>query len=170
MPKMKSVRLSTIPAKSPAGTKVGVQQTIDGLPVKNMTKPIKLTITAADCTRGKARMPNSCAAALAATRQVPNCGEARVHLNRIYLRLGKVWWRGRVPNALRTEIAAFDKGGQFAPGNFMINPISPSERPIGERTGGPDKAKHGMRGKVPRAAPHRLIGVRGSAKEEYRHK
>jgi hypothetical protein len=170
MAKLKSVRLSAIPAKKPKGFKVGVQQTIDGLPVKNLTKSIKLEISAADCTRGKAKMPNSCAAALAAVRQVPNCAEARVHLNRIYLRVGKIWWRGKVPNALRTEIAAFDKGGKFSPGSFMINPLSPSERPEGERTGGVDKVDHGKRGKVPRHLPHHLVGVRGGAREEYRHK
>jgi hypothetical protein len=172
MSKMKSVRLSSIPAKTPKGNKVGVQQTIDGLPVKNMTKPIKLTITAADCKRGKSKLPNSCAAALAAARQVPNCAEARIHLNRAYLRIGKVWWRGKIPNALRTEIAAFDKGGEFSPGEYMVMPLSPSERPDGKRMGSEEHAiVHGNRGKAKnKARPHHLVGVRESAREEYRHK
>ena len=68
-------------------TKRGTLQTIDGLPVKNLTKKIKLVITKADCIKGKSKAPNACAAAVACTRQLPGCIEARVHVGRVYIKV-----------------------------------------------------------------------------------
>jgi hypothetical protein len=148
---------------------------IDGLPVKNIEKRIRLVISAADCRRGKSKLPNACAAALAAKRQVPHCVEARIHINRAYLRVGKHWLRGRVNSALRTEIATFDKGGTFEPGIYDIIPLCPSERPTGKRTGGPfdDKNRPKPRKKMPWGRSkiiHQLVGIREGARSEYRPK
>lgn len=145
--------------------------TIDGLPIRNLRTRIKLVITKQDCTRGAKKAPNACAAALAAVRQVPHCSEARVHINRVFLRIkdeaGKEYWlRGKAPASLRTEIATFDRGGSFDPGVYDINPLSPSEAPTGSAH---SKAsfKRGRLG-YQRAKPHILNGVRGSASSEYR--
>lgn len=145
--------------------------TIDGLPVKNMKKPIKLLISDQDCRNGNKKTPNSCAAALACTRQIPNCTEARIHIGRIFLRVreGKkeYWLRGKTPNALRTEIATFDRGGSFEPGFYNINPLSPSEAPSGKAEGTPPKFVHGRPGKH-RRKPKILQNVRSNAHGEYR--
>src|SRR6266851_5364280 len=91
--------------------------TIDGLPVRNLKHKIRLVISDEDCKKGNKKKPEACAAALAATRQVPNCSEARIHVGRVFLKLknkkGSYWLRGKTTGALRTEIATFDRGGTF---------------------------------------------------------
>lgn len=148
---------------------------IDGLKVRNLTKQIKLVISEQDCKRGNSKAPNSCAAALAAVRQVPNCSEARVHIGRVYLRVkasnsrAEYWLRGKTPGALRTEIATFDRGGSFEPGVYSINPLSPSQQPAGKGRGTPPKFGRGRKGK------HRVAGrvlkvlknIRGGGRAEY---
>jgi len=145
---------------------------IDGLPVRNLTKKIRLVISEQDCKRGNTKTPNSCAAALAAVRQVYGCTEARIHIGRVFLRVqdkGKKkehWLRGKTTGGLRTEIATFDRGGAFEPGIYDINPLAPSERPTGKRKGNKPKFKHGRPGKH-RKSPKVLHGVRGSGRAEY---
>ena len=141
------------------------RQTIDGLPVVNITKPMMLTISEKEARTGKSKAPSQCAAALAAVRQVPHCTEARVHIGRIFLKVGKKWLRGKVPEALRTEIATFDRGGTFAPGAYRIRPLAPSDLPDGRRMGGKDKPSNG---KKPKRRLHVLVGVRENGRSEYR--
>jgi hypothetical protein len=144
--------------------------TIEGLPIRNLKTKLKLVISKQDCTRGAQKAPNACAAALAAVRQVPNCLEARVHINRIFLRIKdgakEYWLRGKAPNSLRTEIATFDRGGTFDPGVYDINPLSPSEEPNGRANslGAPKRGRHDHK----RSKPHILKGIRGNALSEYR--
>jgi hypothetical protein len=142
---------------------------IDGLPVRNLTKKITLVISAEDCRKATKKAPNSCAAAIAAVRRVPNCLECRVHLGRIFLRIkeGKkeYWLRGKTPNALRTEITAFDRGGSFDPGVYDIMPLSLSDRPNG-RTQSTSKKNKNRKGGPKRKLRH-LTNVRGNAHVEY---
>ena len=101
---------------------------IEGLPVRDLTKPLKLVISDDDCKRGSTKNPSSCAAALAACR-LPKVTEARVHIGRVFLNISnKYWLRGKTPGALRTEIVSFDRGAKFEPGEYTIRPIAPSER------------------------------------------
>lgn len=142
---------------------------IDGLPVKNLTRPITLEISEQDCKRGNQREPGSCAAALALIREYPNCTEARVHLGRVFLKIGnRHWLRGKTTGALRTEIAAFDKGGTFDPGTYKINPLPPSELRDLLHSGGA-KSKSAKKGKKAKTrVMHFTRGVRGNAHGEYR--
>ncbi len=144
---------------------------IEGLPVRNLKKKIKMTITEHDCKVGKSKAPDACAAALA-LRRVPNCVEARVHIGRVFLKMkenGKFYWlRGKTPGALRTEIAAFDRGGYFEPGNYDVNPLSKSEAPTGKRRGPKPKFQRGRKG-FHRVKPRVLTKVRGSGRSEYSH-
>jgi hypothetical protein len=144
--------------------KKGSKLKIDGLPVVNITKRMRLTISAKEARTGKSRAPSQCAAALAAVRQVPRCTEARVHIGRIFMKVGNKWLRGKVPEALRTEIATFDRGGTFAPGEYIIRPLAPSDLPTGRRIGGKDKPRSGK----PKRRLHVLVGVRENGKGEYR--
>lgn len=133
---------------------------IDGKPVKNLTKKIDITITAVDCKTGQTKDPGGCAAAKAIVREVPGCTAARVHLSRTYLQVGDKWLRAHTPMALRSEIVAFDRGGSFEPGEYVINPLPPSERErIGKAhtLGGP---KHGRPGHERKQ--HRTVNVRSS--------
>jgi len=153
--------------------KVSRDYTIDGLPVRNLKHKIRLIISDEDCKKGNKKVPGACAAALAATRQVPNCSEARIHVGRVFLKLKNkkqvYWLRGKTTGALRTEIATFDRGGTFEPGVYDINPLTKSERPTGKARGTKPKLGHGRPGKHRRSAKI-LHNVRGSGRKEYNHK
>lgn len=129
--------------------KTNKRLTIDGLPVRDLKKPMLLTITREDCRQGNTRAPSGCAAALAAQR-LSGISEARVHIGRVFLKVGKSHWlRGKTPGALRTEIVSFDRGGNFEPGEYVIRPLAASERgrvkptgkKLGKRTGPKRKMK-----------------------------
>jgi len=143
---------------------------IEGLRVKNLIRPINLVITEQDCKVGSSKAPSSCAAALA-LRRLPNCSEARVHVARVFLKMrnanGKQYWlRGKTPASLRTEIAAFDRGGTFEPGTYTINPLCKSERPDGKKRGLDPELGHGRPGHHRRKAKI-LKNVRRNGHFEY---
>lgn len=131
---------------------------ISDLPVVNAKRSVLLTISSADVKAGKLKNPSECAAALACKRQL-HVSEARVHLGRIYLKNGKRWLRYHTPEALRTEIVAFDSGGNFSPGEYLLGKMQPTRR-TDKRQGGkstPPKPKRRHRMK-----PHYVSGVRAS--------
>ncbi len=101
---------------------------IDGMLVVEAKSPITLNITKRDIGKGAAKDPRSCAAAKAARRMFPAADEVRVHLSRLYVRTGKKWTRYKVADGLRTEIIAFDRGGSFEAGEYMLRPSPPSQR------------------------------------------
>lgn len=100
---------------------------INGKKVVDATKPATINITKHDTTAGDNKNPSSCAAARAAVRDF-ECVSARVHIGRVYIEEAKRWVRYKTPDALRTEIVAFDKGGSFQPGEYVLNPPAPSAR------------------------------------------
>lgn len=144
---------------------------IDGLPVRDLTKPLKLIISQEDCRKGNTKAPSSCAAALAAMR-LPKVSEARVHIGRVFLKIdNKYWLRGKTPNALRTEIISFDRGGKFVPGEYSIRPLSPSDKPSGKRQGTEDTtSRNKRRGKKPKRKLHILHSIRSNAHTEFNFK
>ncbi len=100
---------------------------IYGRPVENAKRKIFVHITPADVKNSRKLVPGACAAAKALLRTVPNCIKARVHLGRTYImRDDERWYRYKTPEALRTEIVAFDRGGKFQPGDYELRPMSPS--------------------------------------------
>lgn len=137
---------------------------IEGLPVRDLTKPLKLVISEEDCRRGNRKDGSSCAAALAACK-LPKVTEARIHIGRIFLNVAnKYWLRGKTPGALRTEIVSFDRGGKFEPGEYTIRPLSPSELPNGKRQGHNTPVK---KRKGPKRHLKILKSIRGNAHNEY---
>jgi hypothetical protein len=55
--------------------------------------------------------------------------EARVHLSRIYVRCNeKNWVRYLTPRPMRSEIIAYDRGGDFLPSVYTVKPVSASKR------------------------------------------
>lgn len=93
---------------------------INGKRVVDATKPISIHITARDTTEGANKDPAACAAARAVKRDAPECISARVHIGRVYVETPKKWIRYDTPDALRTEIIAFDRGGSFEPGEYKL--------------------------------------------------
>ncbi len=101
---------------------------IDGLPVINAKKPIKMTVTKADCKNGDPKHPDTCAAARCLMREM-HASEVRVHLSRVYIKTTPdKWVRYVTTKALRTEIVAFDRGGAFAPGTYHLQGVRKSLR------------------------------------------
>lgn len=133
---------------------------IKGRPVTTPRKPIMITITPSDVRQGAERNADACAAAVALCRQL-HCDEAKVHLSRTYIRKGATWERYNTPPALRSEIVAFDRGGAFMPGKYVLTPVSESQLP-GKREQrnhmAPKKKKNSKAPK--RAKVHVTTGVR----------
>lgn len=81
-------------------------------PISDAKKSVHITISPRDCKRGSTKDPGSCAAALACKRDL-HATDTRIHIGRSYLRIDGKWQRFRTSQALRSEIIAFDRGGEF---------------------------------------------------------
>jgi hypothetical protein len=98
---------------------------ISGIPVVDSTKPLKITITKADVKRGQTKDSGACAAAIAIKREM-HATDARVHIGRTYVKTSDRWLRFETPPSLRSEIIAFDRGGEFEPGEHTLKKLRPS--------------------------------------------
>lgn len=104
---------------------------------KNAHRPVRLNITPEDAKKGKRLDPCACAAARAIKRQM-GAGDDGVYVHRgvTYVKQGKEWVRFKTSGALRLETIIFDRGGEFAPGEYdiqapplsMISPKEPSKK------------------------------------------
>jgi hypothetical protein len=129
---------------------------IDGLPVIDAKRPITITITKSDVDKADVKEPAGCAVARACRRDL-HAIEARVHLARVYVRTNKGnWTRYMTPRSMRSEIVAFDRGGQFEPGEFTLSAPS-ATKVLGKRRGG--SKPFVKRGKK-RKPPHVITNVR----------
>lgn len=117
----------------PAHWKVGKDETspprkrrmLEGLPVIDADHGLVIEIKKnPDITGASKADPGNCAAARALERTLGS--EARVFLTRTYVRVGKVWQRFVTPEAISREITAFDRGAKFEPGEYVLNPPSPT--------------------------------------------
>jgi hypothetical protein len=140
---------------------------IDGVKVRDADPDEALTlhITQRDVKSGSAKNAKACAAAKALCRQ-EGCEAARVHLSRTYVKRAGTWVRYMTPPPLRSEIIAFDRGGQFSPGDYTLGPVQPIVRFGSEARKAYMKkyvkrkpsAKHPQKGN--RAKPHVVSNVR----------
>ena len=124
-------------------------QQIDGLPVIDAKKPLKIEVTRADCQLATRKNPGCCAVAKACGRELKIKG-VRVHLSRLYLLAGKTWTRYLVHSSLRSEIIAFDRGGKFQPGTYTFQAPNPNKR-LGSGSGGKVKNRGTGKTKAPRS-------------------
>jgi hypothetical protein len=92
---------------------------INGVKVLDARKPCAITIKAVDVKNGNTKDPGGCAAALACLREFKTT-KARVHIGRVYVLTGDHWSRFKTPDALRSEIIAFDRGGGLHAGRIHI--------------------------------------------------
>lgn len=130
---------------------------IDGLPVVNGKGKILLKITKGDISRADRKQPDQCVIARCCRRSL-KVKEARIHLGRVYLRRDDRQWERYITSpAMRTEIVAFDRGGSFEPGDFLILPPAPSKA-VGKTQGTTTRTKGAG---AARRAPHVVTNVRG---------
>jgi len=130
---------------------------IDEKIVVNAKKSVTLHITDGDINKARRKKPDRCAAAIACRRQL-HVAEARVHLGRTYLRMNGKWVRYLTSDGLRSELIAYDKGGKFEPGEYMLYRIQPSKA-TGKRQSTSTKRRYKKRSHI----YHRVIGVRPSS-------
>ena len=110
---------------------------INGLKVVDVRKKLAIAITPKDINAAKKtgrKDPGACAAALAAMRQL-HVTEAKVQIGRTYIMRGKKWERYFTPDALRSEIVAFDRGGDFEPGIYTLRPLGGTSQALGANSG-----------------------------------
>jgi hypothetical protein len=96
--------------------------------VIDASEDIILEITPKDVNNASTKHPGACAAAKACKRQLGH--EARIHISRIYVKENgsDIWLRYITTKALRTEIIAFDRGGNFYPGKFLLKAPTKSSK------------------------------------------
>lgn len=134
-------------------------QAIDGKPIINAKRGAKLTITAADIKNADVKVPDSCAVARACRREL-HAKEVRVHLGRVYVRTNDGnWTRYITPDAMRSEIIAFDRGGAFAPGEYNLRAPGPT-RLTGKAQGSLKNKTRSKKLQKKRAKPHIVTDVR----------
>ncbi len=140
---------------------------IAGKRVVDASKPVTITITPRDVASGDNKNPSSCAAAKAAKHSIAECISARVHIGRVYIEQDKKWVRYNTPDSLKQEIIAFDRGGTFAPGEYILRPISKNETTEGrrERTDARKGDRHDTRSKklhikIAKIKRHEVSGIR----------
>jgi hypothetical protein len=137
------------------------QMKINGLKVADARGSVSLHITPQDIAKGNTKDPGGCAAARCIMREVPECVEARVHLGRTYIKTKDKWLRYQTPESLRSEIIAFDRGGQFEPGVYVLRPMAPANR-LGKQQGSKKNQTNPKRERNTRKrrVNHTVTGVR----------
>jgi hypothetical protein len=122
------------------------------------TSTIEIEITEQDTRFANRKDPTNCVMARACMKQEST--DAIVHISRIYLKVKDkdLWTRYGVDGSLRTEIIAFDRGGDFAPGIYMLHTLQPCKKLGADKRKRPNHPKNKVR-----KTPVVLRGVRTSA-------
>lgn len=135
----------------------GKIQTIDGLPVRDATEGILIEIIPDDINKRDRRDPAKCAVSRACKREL-HVIEALTYPSRLYVRHGDHWKRYRLPDTVREEVAAFDRGGGFSVGIYRVPALQPTSRSGGYPSRGGKQASTGNGAK--RQTYRRVEGVR----------
>lgn len=101
--------------------------------VIDATKPVEVTVTAKDGAAGRKLDEHECAMAKAVCRK-PGVDGAIIGVSYSYVIQGDTATRYKTPVSVSREIVSFDRHRDFAPGQYGLSPISPSQR-LGVRTG-----------------------------------
>lgn len=135
---------------------------IQGMDVVDANEELEVTITAQDIKLSKKKSAHECAAARALCRE-HHAEAAYVHFSRAYIKKNNTWYRYQVPAMLRSEVLAFDRGGNFEPGDYTLKPVQPTVRldaPVRKKQYSKNGTKP-QRGNRPRKPYHVVTGVRG---------
>lgn len=119
--------------------------------VMDAKRSIEIGVTEADRSSGKGKEPGACALAKACKRSYDG---AIISVGVIYLVKGKKATRFRVPERVAREIVLFDRGHDFAVGQYKLRAPGSGER-LGERKNKPPHRKTNGR-----RAHHKTTGIR----------
>jgi hypothetical protein len=99
---------------------------------------IEVSVSRNDCKQAKKLNPSECALARAAKREL-HADAVIIGMSTSYVIKGTVAVRFSTPMSVQREIISFDRHQDFSPGDYYLNPKSPSNR-IGAP---PYKSKNG---------------------------
>jgi hypothetical protein len=133
-------------------------RSISGLPVRNATEPLTITVKQGDIDKATPLDPDNCAIACAIRRQEKLKAQIRRGMTYVHAPSWNYWLRYRTPGSLRIETMIFDRNGDFAPGDYTLGAVPPSRR-TGRRQGSNSKNVTGKMRQPPREIP----GVRAHA-------
>lgn len=150
-----------------------LKMTRKGKPVYAANKDLEACVTKEDIAKGTPLSIDACAMAICLTRMY-KCLSAEVGRSRIYLEYDSHWVMYGVPAAVRTEIMAFDRGGQVMPDTYYLQETATEmSKPVKahtlttipkhdrDRIGKSHKATHGLT-PTGRRRPYYPKGVRPS--------
>ena len=129
--------------------------TINGRECIDATKSITLNITKNDCTLASRKDHANCVISRACMKRTGS--DVLVYVSRVYIKqtYSDIWERYIVTNTLRTQVVAFDQGGDFLEGTYTLNAPGSCKR-LGISSGGNKRAAIN----TPRKMPIKLEGVR----------
>ena len=114
-----------------------------------------LVILNKDIKKATKKNNRGCVVAKACNRQ--ENVEALIHLTRVYLRNGGPWTRYVLPGSLRGELIAFDRGGKFIPGTYVLKAPTEASK-LGNHRGKSTEKKSG----IIRAKPTYVTDIRAN--------
>lgn len=118
------------------------------------TEPVEISVTKKDCASGEKLSADECAMARAARRQMHADG-ACIGMSYSYIVSGTTAVRYATPASVAREITSFDRHGDFAPGEYLLSAIVPSQR-LGRR----HKRKHSGPKNAKRIVHNETVRVR----------
>lgn len=137
-------------------------KSLDSLPIIDAPRSLEVHILPSDIEGATTKDPSGCVVARSLCRE-HHVAEARIHLGRVYIRQtknSKTWVRYITPPAMRSEIIAFDRGGTFVPGIFLLRAPQPTKR-LGKARGSlTSKTKPRPRRPKKRRSPTVILDVR----------
>lgn len=122
-------------------------------PVRFADDRVGIIVDGRDIRNGKRRDPWHCAHANACVRQLDGVIGAYIGRTSVYLEHADHFDQYRTPASMRTEIDVFDRNGDFAPGEYELKPVPPSDR---QRNSGKRSGRGGGRPTM----RHYTVGVR----------
>lgn len=126
-------------------------------------RKVKFRITRRDIDRAKRKDPFGCAAALALRRRL-GADVVEVHATRTYVEIGGRRTRFKTPENLNRETIVLDRQGKFEAGDYVLQPIPPSQTIGALAARNKMKKRGGQKRSKTRAAPRPTPNVRATAR------
>lgn len=129
--------------------------TINGRQCIDAADRITINITNNDCTLATRKDHANCVVSRACMKHTGS--DVLVYVSRVYIKQAyqDVWVRYIIRNSLRTQVVAFDQGGDFSPGSYILDAPPPTKK-LGSKGGSQVRCN----GNKPRTMPVKLEGVR----------
>lgn len=122
--------------------------------VKDGSSAIRIKVTGEDEKKSRKKDHNECALAVACKR-MKHLDGVIISRTTAYLVKDRTATRYYLPESVQKEIVAFDRGGGFSPGEYILKP---HQKPLGEHSGGRETGNGASNG--PSQVKHYTVGVR----------